>query len=283
MRAMLWRYGKRLARYARFVRVGMVLIVLIGVARFAAGVMGVPYERATHLLSITITTMVLAVVYGARAAAAGFGGYRHLLPMAVTLALAMYGFIVAAILVEGLGGIHGYFHAPGRGLAPGGMSVLDHIGGQLLAMTFSIGPLWLLAAVGFALSRYLYFLRPAVLILVAVAAAWVAAGLAGVPNAIGTWVTSLTLVAMLLALYYGYRARAQGFTRLGDVTVLGIVIAAALGALMIYAIAVTTGTRAPTRGHLQLAVAGIVVMIALSAIGFALGKRQAALAGAGAR
>jgi len=273
------RYGQRLARYARFVRVGMALIVLIGLARFAAGVTGVPYERATHLLSVTITTMVLAVVYGGRAAATGFGGYRHLLPMVVMLALAMYGFIVAAILVEGLGGIHGYFHAPGRGLAPGGMSVLSHIGGQLLAMTFSIGPFWLLAAVGFALSRYLYFLRPAVVMLGVVAAAWVAAGLAGAPDAIGTWVTILTLVAMLLALYYGYRARAYGFMRLGDVAVLGIVLATALGVLVIYGIAVTTGTAPLTRGHLQLSLAGIVMMIALSAIGFATGKRQAALAG----
>jgi hypothetical protein len=261
----------------------MVLIVLIGLARFTAGVMGVPYERATHLLSITITTMVLAVVYGARAAATGFGGYRHLLPMVVMLALAMYGFIVAAILVEGLGGVHGYFHAPGRGLAPGGMSVPFHIGGQLLATPFSIGSFWLLAAVGFALSRYLYFLRPVLLILVAVAAAWVAAGLAGVPSAIGTWVTSLTLVAMLLALYYGYRARAHGFTRLGDAAVLGTVIATALGALVIYGIVVTTGTATPTRGHLQLSLVGIAAIIALSAIGFAVEKPKAALAGAGGR
>jgi len=240
------RYGKRLARYARFVGVGMALIILIGLARFAAGVLGVPYERGTHLVSITITTMVLAVVYGARVAATGFGTYRHLLPMVVMLALTMYGFIVAAILVEGLGEIHGYFHAPGQGLAPGGMSVLDHIGGQLLAMTLSIGPFWLLAAVGFAVSRYLYCLRPALLTLAAIAAAWVAAGLAGAPFAIGTWVTSLSLVAMLLAVYYGYRARAHGFTRLGDVAVLGIVIATALGALVIYGIVVTRGTAATT-------------------------------------
>lgn len=277
---MLRGYGKRLARYARFVRVGIVLIVLIGLARFAAGVMGVPYERATHLVSITIATLVLAVVYGARAAATGFGTYRHLLPMVVMLALAMYGFIVAAILVEGLGGIHGYFHAPGRGLAPGGMSVPFHIGGQLLAMPFSIGSFWLLAAVGFALSRYLYFLRPALLILVAVAASWVAAGWAGVPSAIGTWVTTLTLAAMLLAFYHGYRARAHGFTRLGDVAVLGIVIATALGVLVIYGIAVTTGTAANVGGHLQLSLVGMVVIIALSAIGFEVRRRQAALAGA---
>jgi hypothetical protein len=65
---------------------------------------------------------------------------------------------VAAILVEGLTGIRGYFHAPGHGLVPGGISIRDHIVGQLLAMLFSIGAFWVLAAVGFALWRALSLL-----------------------------------------------------------------------------------------------------------------------------
>lgn len=151
-------FGKKLRDYARFARVGIVLILLVGLARFIVGVSGVPYERATHLVSLTITSLVLAIVYGARTAATRFGGYRHLLPTVVLLALAMYGFIVAAILVEGLGGIHGYFHAPGHGLVPGGISIRDHIGGQLLAMLFSIGVFWALAAIGFAVWRSLSLL-----------------------------------------------------------------------------------------------------------------------------
>jgi hypothetical protein len=143
-------FDKKLGEYARFARVGIVLILLVGLARFIVGVSGVPYEGATHLVSLTITTLALAVVYGARTAATRFGGYRHLLPTVVLLAVTMYGFIIVAILVEGLGGIHGYFHAPGHGLAPGGIAVRDHIGGQLLAMLFSIGVFWVLAAVGFA-------------------------------------------------------------------------------------------------------------------------------------
>jgi len=152
-------FGKQLREYARFARVGMVLILLVGLARFTVGISGVPYERATHFVSLTITAMVLAVVYGARAAATRFGGYRHLLPTVAMLALAMYGFIVAAILVEGLGGIHGYFHAPGHGFAPPGIAIRDHIVGQLLAMPLSIGAFWVLAAVGFAVWRSLGLLR----------------------------------------------------------------------------------------------------------------------------
>ena len=151
-------FGKPLREYARFVRVGIVLILLMGVVRFVVGISGVPYERATHFVSLTITTLILAVVYGARAAAVRFGGYRHLLPMVALLAVTMYGFIVAAILVEALGGIHGYFHAPGHGLVPGGIAVRDHIVGQLLAMLFSTGAFWVLAALGFAGYRAVGFL-----------------------------------------------------------------------------------------------------------------------------
>lgn len=151
-------FGKPLREYARFARVGMVLILLMGLARFVVGISGVPYERATHFVSLTITAMVLAVVYGARAAATRFGGYRHLLPTVAMLGVAMYGFIVAAILVEGLGGIHGYFHSPGHGFAPPGIAMRDHIVGQLLAMPVTIGILWVLAAIGFALWRASGFL-----------------------------------------------------------------------------------------------------------------------------
>jgi hypothetical protein len=151
-------FGKKLGEYVRFARVGIILILLVGVARFIVGVSGIPYERATHLVSLTITALALAIVYGARAAATRFGGYRQLLPVAALLALTMYGFIIAAILVEGLGGIHGYFHAPGHGLAPGGIAIRDHIGGQLLAMLFSIGVFWALATLGFAVWRSLSLL-----------------------------------------------------------------------------------------------------------------------------
>jgi hypothetical protein len=144
-------FGKGLKEYARFARLGIALILLVGVARFVLGVSGVPYERATHLVSLTITTSALAIVYGARAAATRFGGLRQLLPTVALLAITMYGFIVAAILVEGLGGMRGYFHAPGHGLVPGGMSIRDHVAGQLLAMLFAIGVFWVLAAIGFAL------------------------------------------------------------------------------------------------------------------------------------
>ena len=173
-------FGKSLRDYVSFARTGMILIVLMGALRFAVGASGVPYARATHLVSVTILALLLALIYGKRAASRGFGGYRHLLPTVFMLSASMYGFIVVAILVEGWGGIDGYFHAPGMGLAAPGMNVASHILGQFIAMIFATLTLWGVASLGFLLSRYLGFLANAFLLLAAVAVLRVLVGAAGV-------------------------------------------------------------------------------------------------------
>jgi len=288
-------FGKSVRDYLSFARTGMILIIVMGVIRFAVGASGVPYERATHLVSLTILVSLLAVVYGQRAAARGFGGYRHLLPIVFILSASMYGFIILAILVEGLGGIQGYFHAPGMGLAAPGMSVGIHIGGQLIAMVVLTLVLWGLASLGFLLSRYLRYLGKAFLVLTAIALLRVLVGAAGVPYEVGTWITSITLAGILLSLYYGYRAPSLGFTSYVQMILVGALIATGMTLLVIYGIALTDSLGIPNyfhapgegfqppgisrgehiRGHLQVSVVGVVVLSVFAAIGFALGKRRA--------
>src|SRR5439155_1767809 len=103
-------FGKKVGEYLAFSRTGMILIVLMGLIRFFVGISAVPYERATHMVSMTILTLLLFVIYGHFASAKGFGTYRHLLPIAASLSLSMFGFIMLAILTEGVTGWHGYFH-----------------------------------------------------------------------------------------------------------------------------------------------------------------------------
>lgn len=315
-------FGKGLGDYARFARTGMILIVLMGLARFIVGISGVPYERATNLLSITILIMLLSFVYGQKAAASGFGGYRQLLPTVFMLAASMYGFIILAISVEGLLGFHGYFHgqtlahfakqaegfsrthdhfhAPGSLLgAAAGMNTATHAAGQLIAMVlFTVPVCWGLASLGFLLSRYVGFLRNAFLLLLAMAILRVLVGAVGVPYAAGTWFTSITILAMVLSLFYSYRAPASGFSSYGQAGLLGALIAVAMTLLVIYGIAVTTGLGIPTYfhapgqgfqprgmsviqhilGHLQFSVVGMLVMSFLAGIGFAVGKRRGRVA-----
>ncbi len=315
-------FGKRLGDYARFARTGMILILLMGLIRFIVGISGVPYERATNLVSITILTMLLSIIYGQKAAVSGFGRYRHLLPTVFLLAAMMYGFIIPAILVEGLFGFHGYFHGqtlahfakqaegfsqthnhvhpPGMLLgAAAGMNTTTHAAGQLIAMlVFTVPACWGLASLGFLLSRYVRFLRNAFLLLCAMAILRVLVGAAGVPYAVGTWFTSITILALALTIIYGYRAPASGFSSYGQAGLLGALIQVATTLLVIYGIVVTTGLGIPNYfhapgegfqprgmsvshhilGHLQFSVVGMLVLGFLAAIGFAVGKRKGRVA-----
>jgi len=155
-------FGKELTEYAGFIRVGILLILVMGVARFIVGASGVPYEKATHFVSVTLLTLLLALVYGHKAAASKFGSYRQLLPAVGLLAVTMYGFIILAILVEHLSGIHGFFHSgTTRAVAsrfpsvqaPAQMSVGLHITAQLIAMPITTALLWGIASLGFRFSK----------------------------------------------------------------------------------------------------------------------------------
>ena len=48
--------GKSLSDYLSFVRTGLLAILAMGVLRFIVEVSGVPYDRATDLVSMTIVT-----------------------------------------------------------------------------------------------------------------------------------------------------------------------------------------------------------------------------------
>ena len=155
--------GKQLSDYVRFARTGMILIVTMGLIRFFVGISGVPYELATHFVSVTILTSLLFLVYGWRTAATAFGTFQHLLPVAFALAATMYGFIVAAILTEAVTGLPGYYHvhslhALGQNSLVQNMNidttlnVSTHITGQLLAMVFFTFYGWGLASLAFLAS-----------------------------------------------------------------------------------------------------------------------------------
>lgn len=288
-------FGKTLPDYLQFVRTGIIATLAMGILRFIVGASGVPYDRATHLVSMTLVTALAALIYGQQAKASGFGGYRHLLPIAFLLSVTMYGFIIVAILVEGIGGIHGWFHSPGAGNAPAGMGIGDHIVGQLIVMGFSVVMPWGIASLGYLLSRPFGYLRNAFLLLAAMAVLRMLVGALGVPYAVGTWLTSLTLLAMGLSFYYGYRAPARGFGGYGHMVLVGALMAACFTLLVVYGINVTEGLgvanyfHAPgegfqpagmsqsqhIRGHLQVSIPLTVFLSLLAVAGLAVGKRKA--------
>ncbi len=280
-------FGKTVRDYVRFVRIGLVLLVAMGLVRFVVGISGVPYERATHLTSLTIVGFLLAIIYGQRAAALRFGGYRHLIPVALLLGGTMYGFIVIAILVEGLGGIHGFFHSPGSGFAPERMGLSEHITGQLSVMPAMTAAILGVTILGYALSRHLGNLRNAFLLLVAMAGLRFVAGVIGIPYFVGTWMTSLTLLGIVLAAYYGYRASASGFDGFGyallialmiafvtfHLVVYGFVVSEALDVATYYSVSATT-VQEQIESHLRVAPWLLLALAGSALIGFGVSNRS---------
>jgi hypothetical protein len=131
----------------------------------------------------------------------------------------------------------------------------------------------------------------------------VAVAAVGVPYATGTWLTSLSILAALLALYTGYRAPSSGLNRYGQAAVAGIVLAAAVTLLVIYGIAVTAGLGIPSYihapgegfqpegisparhmlGHLSVFPVAAALTTLLALIGLGLGRRSATAPVGGAR
>ena len=176
-----------------------------------------------------------------------------------------------------------------------GMGIGQHVVGQLLVMVASAAMLWVLASFGYVMSRYLGYLRNAFLLLAAMFVLRVVVGALGVPYAVGTWLTSLTLLAIALAVYHGYVGPSRGFHRYSEMLLIGVLLGAGLTLFVIYGIRVTDGLgianyfhapgdgfqpagMTPTdhvTGHLQVSVIMMIFLAILTTVGFALGKRKA--------
>lgn len=242
-------FGKSVVDYLRFMRIGLALLGAMVLLRFIVGISGVPYERATHLTSVTIMVFLLAIIHGQRAARLHFGGYRHLIPVALLLGGTMYGLILLAIAVEGLAGIPGFFHSPGSGYAPPDMEIAEHIRGQLSVMPTMTVSILGVTMLGYALSHHLAYLQSAFLLLTAMAVMrFMAAGI-GIPYVPGSWLTSLSLLSVLVATYYGYRASAAGLDGWGHAFVIALVIAFVTFHLVIYGLVVSEGLGVETYDH----------------------------------
>jgi hypothetical protein len=91
-------FGKTLGEYVRFAWVVMALVVVVGVARLALSLAGLPVSGVKYF---SVTTMaLLGVLYlGVKTHTSGFGSYRQLLPlMVITLGTASWVSGIAVVL-----------------------------------------------------------------------------------------------------------------------------------------------------------------------------------------
>jgi hypothetical protein len=101
-------FGKTIGEYLRFAAGVIALVVVVGAARLALSLAGVPVSAAKF---VSVTTMALlgVVYFGVRTHTSGFGGYRHLLPlMVITLGAASWvsGFAVVLAIITGTDNIY---------------------------------------------------------------------------------------------------------------------------------------------------------------------------------
>ena len=101
-------FGKTAGQYLRFAAGVMALVVVVGVARLALSLAGVPVP-VTKLFSVTTMSLLGVVYFGVRTHTSGFGSYRQLLPlMVITLGAGSWvsGFAVVLAIITGTDNIY---------------------------------------------------------------------------------------------------------------------------------------------------------------------------------
>ena len=138
-------FGKSLSEYVGFSKWILGLITVVGVGRLVLSLAGLPNSEVKWL-SITGAGLTGIVYFAVRVPTAGFGGYKHLLPLLVLQAAVANGIVISAILIAMATGVDNIFSAPEYS---GGLDgkTWAHAGAHL-GFGIVLGPLiaWLVAA-----------------------------------------------------------------------------------------------------------------------------------------
>jgi hypothetical protein len=135
-------FGKRLSEYVAFSKLFLALILVVGIARLALSLGGVPNSTAKWL-SITAVIWIGVLYFSVRIHTSGFGSYKHLLPICVLQSLVAQVVIVPAIVLAIFTGNDNIYSAPEFSFGQDGKTWF-HVGAHLLIGT-TIGSLvgWL--------------------------------------------------------------------------------------------------------------------------------------------
>lgn len=113
-------FGKPYAEYIRFQWPVLAVIAVVGLARLALSLAGMP-NSVVRFVSVTVVGFAGFVYYGLRVGRTGFGTYRHLVPLIFNQGLVVNAIAIFAIAL-GMVGWPNIYDAPEfRG--PGGENV----------------------------------------------------------------------------------------------------------------------------------------------------------------
>ena len=141
-------FGKPFVEYVRFARAVLLAILVIGVVRLGLSLAGVPVG-IVKVFSVTVV-LLAGVLYLGAAAARGFGGYRHLLPLVFFPALLANVMAAAAIGLAALTGRTNVYAAPEYSNLP---NYLPHAAGHLAGTLVVTLGAWGLASLAMLVTR----------------------------------------------------------------------------------------------------------------------------------
>ena len=140
-------FGKPLSEYVAFSKLFLGLILVVGIARLALSLGGVPNSTAKWF-SISAMIWIGVLYYAIRVHTTGFGSYKQLLPITFLMqAVVAQPVIVAGIIIAIFTGTDNIYSAPEYSFGNDGKTWL-HVGAHLLLGT-TIGSLvaWLVGCV----------------------------------------------------------------------------------------------------------------------------------------
>jgi len=139
-------FGKKFSEYIRFQRVVLGLILVVGLAKLAMTLAGMPND-VTKWLSITVLTLLGVLYYGVRVHTAGFGGYKQLLPLVFNQTALGQAIVITGIIIGIVTGHDNVFTAPEYSGGGDGKTWM-HVGAHVLFGTGVASLLgWLIASI----------------------------------------------------------------------------------------------------------------------------------------
>jgi hypothetical protein len=139
-------FGRTLSDYLRFQRVVLGLILVVGLARLALSLAGLPNDT-TKWLSITVVTLAGIFYYGVRVHTSGFGSYKQLLPLVFNQNVLAHAITVIGIVIGIVTGRDNVFTAPEYSGGGDGKTWL-HAGAHVVLGMFVFSLIgWLLASI----------------------------------------------------------------------------------------------------------------------------------------
>jgi hypothetical protein len=138
-------FGKSLAEYIRFESGFLILVLVVGVARLTASLLGVPNSQV-KFLSLTVCFLLGMIYYAVRVHTSGFGSYKQLLPIYALLVIIGNAIIITGILIAIETGKDNIFSAPEFSPNKTSGRTWGHIGGHAVATVVLPLVLWALGS-----------------------------------------------------------------------------------------------------------------------------------------